>query len=393
MSLDQIPPGTDLNLVPIADPPYPGYVRNLTGKGELEDATIAICTVVIVLQLIFLGIRVFTKLRAKLRLAYDDWCALVAAVLCFSLCFCIIFNRAQGRHMWDFSIGMALDARRAKVLYASLLLLGPAVFMGKITLLALYLKIFGHMTKVRWSIYAVSVFALTILVMTPLDATKCGNIPGQGWGLQNPACSETFLYGIVQGVVSLVIDLYILILPIPIIARLNMERKKRIGVLIIFLTGTIAIIADGIVMKYRIDLYAAKDISWAGFLINLCSVVETGISVVVSSMPTLAKFGRQHLFQWGYFITLRSYFSNSRKSSSTPSGSTGYSNAKPKKRPDPYSIGMPTDNSVTQLYSNAYIELEDHGHLAPTNEKNIKRTVSVDQTSMTYVERSADRLV
>jgi hypothetical protein len=111
-------------------------------------------------------------------------------------------------------------------------------------------------------------------------------------------------------------------------------------------------------------------------------------------MPTLAKFGRQHLFQWGYFISLRSYFTNSRKGSSTPSArSTGYSNTKAKKRPDPYSIGMPTENSVTQLYNNAYIELDDHGTLAPANEKDIKRTVSVDQTSVTYSKRSAERLV
>jgi len=70
--MDQIPPGADLSLIAIAKHPDPNYVPNLNGKGELEDITIGICSVVIALQILFLGIRFFTKVKAKIRLAYDD---------------------------------------------------------------------------------------------------------------------------------------------------------------------------------------------------------------------------------------------------------------------------------------------------------------------------------
>jgi len=146
--------------------------------------------------------------------------------------------------------------------------------MGKIALLALYLKLFGHINKVRWSIYAVSIFALTILVMTPLDAILCGRVQGQDWGMVNPECYRTFAYGLAQGITSLLIDLYIIFLPIPIIMGLNLARRKKYGVLIIFLTGIVAVVADGIVMKFRVDLYLAKDPPWAGFIITLCRYVK-----------------------------------------------------------------------------------------------------------------------
>jgi energy-converting hydrogenase Eha subunit A len=155
------------------------------------------------------------------------------------------------------------------------MMVGPAVFMGKMTLLALYLRLFGHMQRIRWSIYAASFFALTLLVMTPLDAVKCGRIKGQEWGMMDPACEETYLYGVVQGTASLLIDLFILALPVPIIMRLNLSRRKRYGVLTIFLTGILAIVADIVVMKYRIDLYIARDPVWAGYLILLCRYVES----------------------------------------------------------------------------------------------------------------------
>lgn len=70
--MGNIPPGTDLNLIPVAQPPNPSIKANLTGKAELEDVTIATCSVLIALQLLFLGIRFFTKASSKSRFGYDD---------------------------------------------------------------------------------------------------------------------------------------------------------------------------------------------------------------------------------------------------------------------------------------------------------------------------------
>jgi hypothetical protein len=70
--MESLPPGVDLSLIPVTPPPYPGYKPDFDKKSELTDVTIATCTIVVVLQLVFLSIRFFTKIKAKNSLAYDD---------------------------------------------------------------------------------------------------------------------------------------------------------------------------------------------------------------------------------------------------------------------------------------------------------------------------------
>lgn len=50
-------------------------------------------------------------------------------------------------------------------------------------------------------------------------------------------CANDEIYGIVQGVLSVVLDLYIFILPIPIILGLQMPVKRRLSILGVFGTA------------------------------------------------------------------------------------------------------------------------------------------------------------
>lgn len=47
------------------------------------------------------------------------------------------------------------------------------------------------------------------------------------------------IYSIIQGVLSLVLDLYIFLLPIPVILTLQMSQKKRLWVLGVFGTAVL----------------------------------------------------------------------------------------------------------------------------------------------------------
>jgi len=123
------------------------------------------------------------------------------------------------------------------------MLLGPAVYMGKICMLTLYRRLFGHIPYVNWSLVAAAILGLAVLVMTPLDAVACSPPRGAPWGTPNPNCPKTYKYGIAQGTANLLIDIFIFVLPIPIVYNLNMPKKKRLGVLVIFMFGILYVIS------------------------------------------------------------------------------------------------------------------------------------------------------
>ena len=62
------------------------------------------------------------------------------------------------------------------------------------------------------------------------------------------------------GIVNIIFDWYVLILPIPAILALQLSTAKKVGVLLIFLTGGLACIASIIstVIRFKLDL---RDVS------------------------------------------------------------------------------------------------------------------------------------
>ena len=123
------------------------------------------------------------------------------------------------------------------------MLLGPAIFAGKTSLLSFYYRVFSSVKLFRYKIYgAIIVCALFQLAMVPIVAASCAPKIGQSWGLESatadiPRCDKSLVYGVIQGTTNVVLDVYILYLPIPVVLGLNLSMRRKLGVLAIFMTG------------------------------------------------------------------------------------------------------------------------------------------------------------
>lgn len=66
----------------------------------------------------------------------------------------------------------------------------------------------------------------------------CSPKVGRPWDWTTAAkCSRCAIFGVVLGVANLALDIFLLILPMPIILSLQLSAKKKIGVLAIFMVG------------------------------------------------------------------------------------------------------------------------------------------------------------
>ena len=111
----------------------------------------------------------------------------------------------------------------------------------KIAIFLLYYRFFAIDRRTKVAIHigmgVTSCFypAMVIVGMVLLCFPK----PKQSWASMNyrERCSREQALAEIYGVFGLVSDLYILILPLPVLRRLNMSSKKKIGVTATFLTG------------------------------------------------------------------------------------------------------------------------------------------------------------
>lgn len=115
-----------------------------------------------------------------------------------------------------------------------------AFFFSRMPVFALYLRIFGHMKAVRIACWAGIVLAFFIYMHAlPVTAVFCVPRDGDSWISINTfmRCSQAKIDAIVFGVGNIVMDLYVIILPIPLVAKLQMSTRRKLGVLAVFLTG------------------------------------------------------------------------------------------------------------------------------------------------------------
>lgn len=114
------------------------------------------------------------------------------------------------------------------------------MLLVKIAIFLLYYRFFAidRWTKIAIHI-GMGITSCFYPAMLIVGLVLCTPKPKQSWTSMNyrERCSRDKALAEIFGAFSLVSDLYIFILPLPVLRRLNISSKKKIGVTATFLTG------------------------------------------------------------------------------------------------------------------------------------------------------------
>lgn len=225
-----------------------------------------------------------------------------------------------GRHIWDIPVSMDNNTVVQYFQVASILY-GCTIFLAKMTILLLYFEIFKINTPTKIMIYiAMFISVGQFLANTIGQSVLCVPKPGESFELKGASkgCKETAdLLGVGLSAVSVATDLFILVIPIPCLWRLQLARWRKIGITVIFVTGIFACIASILALYYRTRQYLTQDNTWnASYTLMLCSV-EINVTIICSCMPSFASYLKQP-FQKLRSLTSR-YLYPSRKYNSSRS--------------------------------------------------------------------------
>ena len=120
------------------------------------------------------------------------------------------------------------------------MLLPPTLFFAKGAILLLYLRIFTVNKKMRYTIW-LGLLCDFLLYWSSIPIVTYYFTPrvGQPWSVVavTVSCPVLTNFILAQGILSVVLDLYIFILPIPIVSKLPISLKKRLSILGVFGTA------------------------------------------------------------------------------------------------------------------------------------------------------------
>ncbi|KAI1476337.1 hypothetical protein F4774DRAFT_412971 [Daldinia eschscholtzii] len=252
---------------------------------------IAISTATIVL-------RFLARLARRMKLGLDDWLSfggLIFVVLYCTTCI-ISVPYGMGRHIW------AADRTQAwKIIQVGLYNAFVYIFVHwfiKMSILAFYTRVFT--LNVRWFKSAVYIIILytTGWAIGAFFATlfQCSP-PALFWEQYNPALNPRPKGSCHVHNASLVIsssalntagDIMVFALPIAILFRLQLKRTQKVGLVLLFATGALAIIAGIIRLKSSLSAVALNaDVTWVTANIYLWTAVETAVGLLCGSLPVI----------------------------------------------------------------------------------------------------------
>ncbi|KFY29736.1 hypothetical protein V494_08502 [Pseudogymnoascus sp. VKM F-4513 (FW-928)] len=162
------------------------------------------------------------------------------------------------------------------------------VAITKLSFLFLYLDIFPQ-RKFRiicWALIvhiSAGIIALsftTIFQCTPVKYSWDKTVPGSCINI------KAFWYG--QSGWNTLMDVIVLVLPIPVIVKLQMNRRAKLGLLAVFLLGAfVCVTSIERLISLNFNATFAKDFTWATGTSVIWTQVESTVGVICACAPTL----------------------------------------------------------------------------------------------------------
>ena len=113
------------------------------------------------------------------------------------------------------------------------------MWFAKTAILTMYLRFFNVVVWMTWCCY-IGIGFLFCAYWSLVPVSVIYNFPhgGEHWDLAMTLDSTPAQVPyVVMGLISVISDLYILIIPLPILAKLKVSLRKRIGLCLVFMTA------------------------------------------------------------------------------------------------------------------------------------------------------------
>ncbi|KAH6721033.1 hypothetical protein BKA61DRAFT_589855 [Leptodontidium sp. MPI-SDFR-AT-0119] len=284
-------------------PPPPGITPNFAHpKDVLRTVNFVTQSLCISLVTIFVLMRIYTRAVIQKMMYKEDWVCIVS--WCFFIVYIadnIMFNFfGGGYHQWEVSQEDAINFQ--KVSYGGILVYGPTAYLIKLTILLFSSRLYSLAHKPTLAITVLILLMLAFYI--PMEFAKifiCSPISAYWDRSAHPhaTCLDVKTLYFADTAVSVITDIAVLMVPIPLIWGMNLSKMRKFKVMALLAAGGIACIASVARLVMLAIIINSQDGTLNTVALNLLAVAEVSIGLICACLPSLGVFCK--------------HFSNSRK--------------------------------------------------------------------------------
>ncbi|KAH8668813.1 hypothetical protein BX600DRAFT_435330 [Xylariales sp. PMI_506] len=259
------------------------------------------------------ALRFFAKIYLRNGVYAEDWFIFGGLLLSYGIASSEFFGLTTGLGQHEASLSVA-EKRNFQFRFQP-----PSIFCIKTSIIIFYARIFPtrSIQICAWGIWiytmlwTIEAFLSSMLECIPVayfwDKTLSGHC------VANPLVR----IGLTNGVLSTAGDIFILIMPMPLLVTLQMNSKRRFGLLAIFTVGILVIVTS--FLRWIALLGTTTDVSYTQAEAGIWTFMEVALGITCANLPLLAPLLRT--FSGGTTVGGKS---SGQNSGSTPIQSNSY---------------------------------------------------------------------
>lgn len=265
--------------------------------GSLPQNTIGLATVVIETVLLLLGyssigLRLWSRRLLQMRLQANDYLILIAAILMtsrYAIEMTTVIKCGQGLHQ-EFVVAIAgsgMITLFLKLVYVLDLHWLTLVTLVKLSILHFYSVVFRGKDAFAKVVYGVMAIVIAYWMGTFwADAFLC-NPPRKAWDVNIPGtCGNSSMMYTAMASADLIIDIIVILLPMPILWTLQLKTSKKVLLTAVFGLGFFIIGITCVRIKYMLEL-DPTDITYTFAPLALIAAIVPLLGIINASLPTL----------------------------------------------------------------------------------------------------------
>jgi hypothetical protein len=160
-------------------------------------------------------------------------------------------------------------------------------------MICFYLRVFPN-AGMRWACFVTIAFIITSsVVVLFLQIFQCSpiNFLWDGWkdsaGFGSYRCLNITHLTYSAAACFMVQDLAILILPVPLVYKLNVSTRSKIAIFFMFSLGGFVLLTSCIRLRYIVQFTVTQNPTWDYTDIMIWSGLEINISIIVTTLPSI----------------------------------------------------------------------------------------------------------
>ncbi|XDG05540.1 hypothetical protein ABKA04_005155 [Annulohypoxylon sp. FPYF3050] len=219
-------------------------------SGGLVTTTMAICGVVMILAIIFVGLRFYVRVFTRAGFGYDDWLILLGVVTTLVIMVILLVGNSinpSGQQVTEDTDPnyhyTESDTLYVTYSFTAAILYFTAVSTTKLGILFMYYRIFARSRAFRHQLFfSGGLVVCWWIISSAVAITNCVPLTTNIAPTNPVHCRDFNIFWMAAGVCEIFIDTLILTLPVGVVLRMSLSPRRKLAVSGIFMLGSFVII-------------------------------------------------------------------------------------------------------------------------------------------------------